>query len=86
LAQLQLNTVHRKEWVQQQQTAQEKTVPVQETVQIIALGSEKFCITQDMLQMDEEIMQKKLKYIYHLDLVLPKIPTKALYKLQVSVA
>jgi hypothetical protein len=30
-------------------------------------------------------VQKKLKDIYHLDLALPKVPTKALYKLQVNV-
>jgi hypothetical protein len=39
-----------------------------------------------MLQVDEETTQKKLKDIDHLDLALPKVPMKALYKLQVSVA
>jgi hypothetical protein len=38
-----------------------------------------------MLHIDEETMQKQLKEIDHLDLALPKIPTKVLYKLQVSV-
>jgi hypothetical protein len=35
--------------------------------------------------MDEETMQRPLREIEMLDLALPKIPTKALYKLQVSV-
>jgi hypothetical protein len=39
-----------------------------------------------MLQVDEEIVQKKLKDIDHLDMALAKVPMKALYKLQVSVA
>jgi hypothetical protein len=38
-----------------------------------------------MLCIDEEMVQKPMKDIETLDLVLPKIPTKALYKLQVSV-
>jgi hypothetical protein len=85
LEQLQLTTVQQKEQVQQQQTSQERTVPEQETVQIIAMGNENFCITQGMLQVDEDTMQKPLKDIDHLDLALPKVPTKALYKLQISV-
>jgi hypothetical protein len=44
-----------------------------------------FYITQEMLQVDEETMQKKLKDIDHLDLALPKVPMKVLYKLQISV-
>jgi hypothetical protein len=38
-----------------------------------------------MLLVDEETMQKPVKDIETLDLAMPKIPTKALYKLQVSV-
>jgi hypothetical protein len=38
-----------------------------------------------MLFIDEETTQKPMKDIKTLDLALPKIPTKALYKLQVSV-
>jgi hypothetical protein len=38
-----------------------------------------------MLQVDEDTMQNPLKEIDHLDLALPKVPTKALYKLQISV-
>jgi hypothetical protein len=55
-------------------------------VLIIAMGNVKFHITQGMLQVDEAIVQNPLNDIYHLDLALPKIPTKALYKLQISVA
>jgi hypothetical protein len=61
-------------------------VPMQETIQIIVSGSEKIFITQCMHQIDEEMTQKAVKDIDHLDLVLAKVPTKALYKLQVSVA
>jgi hypothetical protein len=39
-----------------------------------------------MLQVDEETTQRPLKDVEQLDLVLSKIPTKALYKLQMSVA
>jgi hypothetical protein len=49
------------------------------------MGNEYFCITQEMLQVDEETMQNPLKDIDHLDLELPKVPTKALYKLQINV-
>jgi hypothetical protein len=37
-----------------------------------------------MFFIDEEIAQKLMKDVRTLDLVLPKIPTKALFKLQVS--
>jgi hypothetical protein len=49
------------------------------------MGSENFCITQEMLQVKEETMQNPLKDIDHLDLALPKVPTKELYKLQINV-
>jgi hypothetical protein len=67
------------------QTSQETSVPVQKTIHIIAMGSDRFCITQEMLEVDEETMQKKLKYIYHLEFSLPKVPTKLLYKIQINV-
>jgi hypothetical protein len=35
---------------------------------------------------EEETTKKPLKNIDHLDLALPKVPTKVLYKLQISVA
>ena len=38
-----------------------------------------------MLQI-EEMAQKAMKYIDHLDLALTKTPTKTLYKIQVSIA
>jgi hypothetical protein len=66
-------------------TSQKKTMLSQETVQIIVSRSENFPSTQDMLQMDEETTQKNSKDIDQLDLALPKVPTKALYKLQVNV-
>jgi hypothetical protein len=39
-----------------------------------------------MMFIDEETMKKPLKDIETLDVALAKIPTKALYKLQVSIA
>jgi hypothetical protein len=59
--------------------------PVGETMQIMVQGSVNFIITPEMLFVDEETTQNPLKYIETLDLALPKIPTKALYKLQVSI-
>jgi hypothetical protein len=60
--------------------------PIGETIQIIVQGSDNFIITPDMLFIDEEMTQKPMKDIEMLDLAMPKITTKALYKLQVSVA
>jgi hypothetical protein len=54
-------------------------------MQTIVMGSENFCITHGMLQVDEATMQRPLKDIDHLDLALPNIPNKVLYKLQISV-
>jgi hypothetical protein len=48
------------------------------------MGNEIFFITQEMFHVDEEITHKKLKYIDHLELELPKVPTKELYKIQIS--
>jgi hypothetical protein len=59
-------------------------VPTQETMEIKVHGSSNFIITPQMLFIDEEITQKPLKDIETLNLAFPKIPTKALYKLQVS--
>jgi hypothetical protein len=40
---------------------------------------------KEMLEVDENTMQKQVKDIEHLELVLAHIPTKALYGLQASV-
>jgi hypothetical protein len=60
--------------------------PAGETVQITVEGSANFIMTPKILFVDEETTQNPLKYIETLNLALPKIPTKALYKLQVCVA
>jgi hypothetical protein len=57
----------------------------EETIQMIMQPSPNFSVTQDMLQIEEEITQNSLKYLEKLKLVLVKKPTKALYKLQVNV-
>jgi len=59
--------------------------PTREIVKITAQGSVKFIITPEMLFIDEEITQKPIRDIQTLDLAFPKIPTKALYKLQVNI-
>jgi ElaB/YqjD/DUF883 family membrane-anchored ribosome-binding protein len=61
-------------------------VPVPETVQFAAQPNANFIITPEMMFIDKETMQKPLKDIETLDVALAKIPTKALYKLQVSIA
>jgi hypothetical protein len=71
---------------QQKTTAPVKEgIPMGETVQITDAGECKLRITPDMLFMDEETTQRPLREIEMMDLALPKIPTKALYKLQVSI-
>jgi hypothetical protein len=55
-------------------------------VEIIEKRSANFVITPEMMFIDDKTSQNPLKDIETLDLALPKIPTKALYKLQVSVA
>jgi hypothetical protein len=57
----------------------------QDTVQTIAQPSSTFHVTPSMLRMDEIMGQTPLKDLAQLQLVLSWIPTKALYKLQVSV-
>jgi hypothetical protein len=49
-------------------------------------GEPTFHITPNMLHMDEIVGQTPLKYLAQIQLVMGRIPTKALYKLQVSVA
>jgi hypothetical protein len=56
-------------------------VPIEETVQIIVQGRANFTITPEMLFIEEEATKNPLKEIETLDLVLPKILTKVLYKL-----
>ena len=45
-----------------------------------------FHVTPNMLHMDEIVDQTPLKYLAQIQLVMTRVPTKALYKLQVSVA
>jgi hypothetical protein len=42
--------------VKQQQNTKERAVTTQETIKIIAMGSENFHITQGMLEVDEDTM------------------------------
>jgi len=56
----------------------------EETMQITTKESDKFSIAKYMLQMKEDQVQKHVKDIEHLELVLAKVATKALYKLQMS--
>ena len=83
--QLHLSEIQKKEKVQPQHIVQEKLVPTQETLKIIAPRSDAFPITQDMMQLKEETTHKKVMEIDHFHLYFPNIPMKALNKLQVSV-
>jgi hypothetical protein len=57
-----------------------------DTIQTIAPASPNFQVTSNMLQMDETLAQIPLKDLVQVELVMERIPTKALYKLQVNVA
>jgi hypothetical protein len=57
----------------------------EEIVQITSLASQIFILTKDMLQIDEDMEQRKFKDVEQLELVFSNIPTKSLYQLQVSV-
>jgi hypothetical protein len=68
-------------------TTTTRTTPQKEyTVHTISQASPTFRVTNDMLHMDETTTQTPLKYLAQVDMVLARIPTKALYRLQVSVA
>jgi hypothetical protein len=54
-------------------------------IQMIAQASSTFHVTPNMLRMDEIVGQTPLKYLAQIQLVMGRIPTKVLYKLQVSV-
>jgi hypothetical protein len=54
-------------------------------MQITTLASENCNLTKDMLRVDKDLVQKKLKDIEWMELVLAKTPTKSLYQLQFSV-
>jgi hypothetical protein len=54
-------------------------------MEIVVKGSNNFMVTQQMLQVDEEIAQKLVGDIDQLELVMAQIPTKALYGLQASI-
>jgi hypothetical protein len=77
--------VRTKKQQQKTTTLVKEGVLMGETMKITAQGSVNFRITHDMLFMDEETMQRPLREIEMMDLTFPKIPTKALYKLQASV-
>jgi hypothetical protein len=57
----------------------------QDTIQTITQASSIFYVTPNMLCMDEIVGQTPLKDLAQIQLVMGRIPTKALYKLQVSV-
>jgi hypothetical protein len=52
----------------------------EEIVQITSSASENFSLTKDTMKMDEDMVQKQVKDIKQMELVLAKIPTKAIYK------
>jgi hypothetical protein len=58
----------------------------QDRIQTTTQASSTFHVTPNMLRMDEIVGQTPLKDLAQIQLVMTQIPTKALYKLQVSVA
>jgi hypothetical protein len=54
-------------------------------MRIVVVSNERFTVTQDMLEMDEKIVQRPIKDVEHMELVMEKIPTKELYGLKASV-
>ena len=66
-------------------TKQRTTQSEEATIQITTLASENCNLTKDMLRVDKDLVQKKLKDIEWMELVLAKTPTKSLYQLQFSV-
>ena len=52
----------------------------EEIVQITSSASENFSLTKDTMKMDEDMVQKQVKDIKQMELVLAKIPTKEIYK------
>jgi hypothetical protein len=54
-------------------------------IQTIAQVISTFHVTPSMLRMDDIVGQTPLKYLVQIQLVMGRIPTKVLYKLQVSV-
>jgi hypothetical protein len=57
----------------------------EETMQFIIQGRETFTIMRQMINFDQEMMQKPLEEVEQVELVMAQIPTKALYGLQASV-
>jgi hypothetical protein len=51
-------------------------------MQTIVMSNDKFKVTQEMLEVDENKMQKPVKDVEHHELVLVNIPMKELYGLQ----
>jgi hypothetical protein len=58
----------------------------QDRIQTTAQSSSTFHVTPSMLRKDEFVGQTPLKDLAQIQLVMTRIPTKALYKLQVRVA
>ena len=44
-----------------------------------------FTVKPNILEMDEMIVETPLKYLVQVELILERIPAKALYKIQASV-
>jgi hypothetical protein len=75
LQRLQLNTVHHPT-MQQKEKTQEASVQKEkeETVKTIVVSSDRFKVTQEMLEVDENTMQRPVKDVEHMELVLVNIP------------
>jgi hypothetical protein len=56
------------------------TPQTEQSIHTTALTSPTFRVTNDMLQMDETTRHMPLRELVQVDMVLSKIPTKALYR------
>jgi hypothetical protein len=57
----------------------------EETMKMVVASIDRFKVTIEMLEVDENTMQRPVREVEHLEFVLEKIPMKALYGLQASV-
>jgi hypothetical protein len=80
LENLQINVAQQKGTKEKEKIHEEK-----DTLQTSTIVRNNFQINQGIIQVDKDTTQKPLKDIEQLDLVLSKIPTKALYKLQIII-
>jgi hypothetical protein len=75
---MKLNTMHNETSQQKDKEKEASTQKDQEeTINIIIVSSDRFRVTQEMLEVDENTTQRLVKDMEHMELVLEKIPMKS---------